>query len=460
MLGCFGGIVLVLFVFVCRSSLPASKLIGEISVAPQGFVTELAWVTELPGLFASIRNAMLAASCTCQLPETITAADSLDKFIASYWNVTAAVKVRISQEWLSSEAGWGMGRLGSTVVILCHFWMCANDFSWCGCKRCYKWLLWAGLAAFACKVGECLLKGDVSYLDLPRKRVASRTDGKKPTKNHWVGDQTTCFAISIALSSSLRAQGRGRLFITEHCQRNACWSPQAQCINYHKLLACSFKHRCLDNLFFDVFCRSTIIGESVRRVLEFCGHEVHGPILNINLESGWIIMNHFESISLFVCLPNLSYPFLSSLSPIYLSILSILSILYLSLSYLSYPIYLILSISYLSIYLSFFLSFPSFLSFFLYYPIYLLSNYLSIIIYLSIYLSVHPSIHLLIYRYIDLSICRSIDLWIYGCMDLSIYRSIDLSIYRSLDLSIYWSISIHLSIDLSIFLSIHQSNLV
>ena len=182
MLGCFGGIVLVLFVFVCRSSLPASKLIGEISVAPQGFVTELAWVTELPGLFASIRNAMLAASCTCQLPETITAADSLDKFIASYWNVTAAVKFRIIQEWLSSEAGWGMGRLGSTVVILCHFWMCANDFSWSGCKRCYKWLPWAGLAAFACKVGECLLKGDVSYLDLPRKRVASRTDGKNPQR--------------------------------------------------------------------------------------------------------------------------------------------------------------------------------------------------------------------------------------------------------------------------------------
>ena len=48
------------FVFVCRSSLPASKLIGEISVAPQGFVTELASARELPGLFASIRNAMIA----------------------------------------------------------------------------------------------------------------------------------------------------------------------------------------------------------------------------------------------------------------------------------------------------------------------------------------------------------------------------------------------------------------
>lgn len=93
-----------------RSSLPASKLIGEISVAPQGFVT-----------------------------------------------------VRISQEWLSSE------------------------------------------------VGECLLKGDVSYLDLPRKRVVVDYSSPNIAKEMHVGH-----------------------------------------------------------------LRSTIIGESVRRVLEFCGHEVHG----------------------------------------------------------------------------------------------------------------------------------------------------------------------------------------
>eukprot|EP00435_Cladocopium_sp_Y103_P043506 s446_g12.t1 len=93
-----------------RSSLPASKLIGEISVAPQGFVT-----------------------------------------------------VRISQDWLSSE------------------------------------------------VGECLLKGDVSYLDLPRKRVVVDYSSPNIAKEMHVGH-----------------------------------------------------------------LRSTIIGESVRRVLEFCGHEVHG----------------------------------------------------------------------------------------------------------------------------------------------------------------------------------------
>ena len=29
-----------------------------------------------------------------------------------------------------------------------------------------------------------------------------------------------------------------------------------------------------------VWFRSTIIGESIRRVLEFCGHEVHGYILS------------------------------------------------------------------------------------------------------------------------------------------------------------------------------------
>ena len=369
---------------------------------------------------------------------------------------------------------WGRlrnGKIGKYSSHFMSFFGCANDFSWSGCKRCYKWLPWAGLAAFACKVGECLLKGDVSYLDLPRKRVASRTDGKKPTKNHWVGDQTTCFAISIALSSSLRAQGRGRLFITEHCQRNACWSPQAQCINYHKLLACSFKHRCLDQLCFLMFFAGPPSLVSLFDVCwSFAVMKCNGPILNINLESGWIILNHFESISLFVCLPNLSYPFLSSLSPIYLSILSIypiypiypISIFILSiLSYLSYPIYLILSISYtlylLSIYLSFFPFLPSFLSFFLSFFIILSIScrtiYLSLSIYLSIYQSIHPSI----YWSIDISIRRSVDLSIYGSMDVWIYRSIDLSISRSIDLSIYLSIDLYRSIYLLIYLSFYLS---
>ena len=132
---------------VHRNSLPPSKLIGDISVAPQGFVTDLS----------------LEIGC---------------RIVA--WNSVGFAlffKVRISPEWLGSEA------------IL-----------WNG------WQPWEDAAA---KVGECLLKGDVSYLDLPRKRVAA-----------WYNLYGQLANVSIH-------SGRGWLFVSKYCQRNACWSPEA-----------------------------------------------------------------------------------------------------------------------------------------------------------------------------------------------------------------------------------------